>query len=435
MNAITTPHRSQFGRFTILRGGRSAWSTTFRVCLSLLALSLLFQTRALHQRFGTQIKLQKLRSLAAQRLEQLAKGYDQHAVFAEHHLDLGPSVSLSDYTALLDKAAQDALSFPESSQLPSALQQVITSARSAVSLFPKGGWPLKAMPSTISSTIRNVSELPYQFHGWEQQNPGWTIHIYDDDAAERWVTDFLAVPTESGLDKTNVFQVWETLQRPILKSDVFRYLIILFEGGLYADSDTSSVKPISEWGQGGTLQDWTDPTLLQLDAQARNLAFIDDSQPQPSLANEGSPALIVSLETFTRRDDSEGGHIVQYAFAAAPGHPVFLDVLQRIVEVSRAVDQLRAAGENTTWTTDQFVLAWTGPKPWSAAVWRYLWARWGFDSRRFHGVDHPVRVGDVLILPYESFQAIFSELDHEQPPEACLWHGLMGTDRWRTSAG
>ena len=412
---------------------KSTWSYVLRVCAFFLVLGLLYQTWALHTHFSTRLKLEKLRFLIATRLERLTAGFDQHAVFDVHHLDLGPSVSLANYTALLEKATRDAFSSTTSSRLPLKLQQVVASARSAVELAPKGGWFLQEIPATISTTIRNTSEMPEEFHGWAQRNPGWKINVFDNDAQDRWLMDLLAIPTESGLEKTVVLNAYEGLPRRILKSDMFRYLMIFLEGGVYADSDTSSVVPVAKWGQKGTLQDWTDPILLQLAAEAQALTYGDSRQPPPPPVNEAPPALVISLETATRRDDAEGGHLAQYAFASAPGHPMLLDLLQHIVEVSRAVEDLRAAGDNRTWNTDQLVFTWTGPEVWSSAVWRYLWARWGFDSRRLDQVNHPVRVGDVLILPVDAFRAPTPEPSQDQPIEACLWHGFNGHSRWRHS--
>jgi len=306
---------------------KSAWSAVLRIFVSFLLVGILYQTWVLRRQHSTQSTLEDLRDSIAQRLEHLNSNYDQQAVFDNHHLDVGPSVSFANYTALLEKATYDAFSLPSLPQ-PSRLQQAITSARSAAQLAPKDGWPLPELPHTISTSLKYIS----------------------------------------------------------------------------------------------------DPTLLRLNAEALKLNH-GDSRPPP--INEAPPALIVALETGTRRDDHEGGHLSQYAFAAAPGHPMFLDLLQHIVEVSRAVDQLRAAGDNRTWNLDRIVYTWTGPEIWSSAVWRYLWARWGFDSRRLHGTSHPVRVGDVLILPFLSFHAPWPEPKEDQPPEACLWHGFSGYTRWK----
>lgn len=407
---------------------RSAWSAVLRIFLSCLLLGILYQTWVLRGQHSTQATLEDLRSSIAQRLEQLSAGYDQQAFFDNHLLDLGPSVGFANYTALLEKATQDAFSLP-SSPLPSQLQQAITSARSAAQLAPKDGWPLLEMPHTITTSLKDISDMPPEFKGWERSNPGWSTEIYDDETQDRWMREHLAATTDSGSEKTAVLTTYEGLPRPVLKSDMFRYLKVFLDGGVYADSDTSGVVPVSEWGtKAGTLQDWTDLTLLRLNAEA--LIHTHGDSPSPPI-NEAPPALIVALETGTRRDDHEGGHLAQYGFAAAPGHPVFLDLLQHIVEVSRAVEQLRAAGDNRTWNTDRIVYTWTGPEIWSSAVWRYLWARWGFDSRRLHRTSHPIRVGDVLILPYMSFQAPAPEPIDGQPAEACLWHAFSGFTRWK----
>lgn len=375
MMATASAGRSHVGKVNIFCGAKSTCSAILRVRVSVLVLGLLYQTCILHDHFSNQSEFKKLRSLGAQRLDHFAESYDQETIYASHHLDLGPSVSHSDYSTLLEKAAKDAFSSPSFNIHP-AVQRAVAAARSAVTLFPEDGWPLGEIPTTVSTSIRNVMKLPHEFHGCEQQNSGWRVNIYDDAAIESWVNEYLAILTESGLEELNVLRAFKGLPRPVLKSDMFRYLRIFLEGGVYADTDTSSVVPVSQWGKRGTVQDWTDSKLLELDTAARNLTLANDTQSPHPLVNERPPALIVAIETQTKRDDSEGGHLVQYAFAGAPGHPVLLDVLQHIVEVSRAVEGLRAAGDNKTWNTGQIVYTWTGPEVWSSAVWRYLWALW-----------------------------------------------------------
>jgi alpha 1,6-mannosyltransferase len=39
-------------------------------------------------------------------------------------------------------------------------------------------------------------------------------------------------------------------------SDMLRYLLLLLEGGIYSDTDTKRLKPLSEWGRGARL--WKD---------------------------------------------------------------------------------------------------------------------------------------------------------------------------------
>ena len=80
--------------------------------------------------------------------------------------------------------------------------------------------------------------------------------------------------------------------------------------------------------------------VLQLAADAQNVAHATSSDSPPTSINKAPPAFIVAIETVTIRDDREGGHLAQYAFASAQGHPIFLDLLRHIVEVSRAMGEL-----------------------------------------------------------------------------------------------
>ena len=145
---------------------------------------------------------------------------------------------------------------------------------------------------------------------------------------------------------------------------------------------------------------------------AEGLEFISPS--------EAPPQLIVALESSPshwRGITEVGLQLVQYAFASSPGHPVFLDIMSRVVSTSRTVATQTEAGD-FRWNDDNFILTkWSGPGLWTEAVYRYLGARWGFDVRLLDGMDlwdegdesvgkgkKGVRVGDVLILRRDAFR-------------------------------
>jgi alpha 1,6-mannosyltransferase len=129
-----------------------------------------------------------------------------------------------------------------------------------------------------------------------------------------------------------------------------------------------------------------------------------------------------------------GFQVAEFTFAAQAGHPVYLDVLRHVQQMTRHVNSVRRGrgsesdGEDLAGDSDEFVFYWKGPTVWSQSVWRYLRARWGFDVARLTDVDHPVRVGDVLILPYASFQADYSESWAQQSNKFMVWHGAH--HRW-----
>ncbi|KAI4261824.1 MAG: hypothetical protein L6R42_002984, partial [Xanthoria sp. 1 TBL-2021] len=198
------------------------------------------------------------------RLDQLAGVYGEHAVFNAHHLDLGPSVRLRNHTARLDKASREAFTSTTSGHL-------ISSARSAVDLHSKTAWTPQEIPHKITTTAPNIFDMPPEFVGWKQRNPDWAIQRFDDKAMDDWIETNLGTPTDLAFDKTVILDVYNQLPRGILKSDVFRYLMIPLKGGVYADPDTSSVMPIAEWGHKRTTEDITDFKILQLAANVQNL--------------------------------------------------------------------------------------------------------------------------------------------------------------------
>lgn len=58
----------------------------------------------------------------------------------------------------------------------------------------------------------------------------------------------------------------------------------------------------------------------------------------------------------------------------------------------------------------------------------YILARHGINPRSYAGINAPVRIGDILLLPARSFQADASE--GPQPEHVCVWHGFLGS--WKS---
>lgn len=87
---------------------------------------------------------------------------------------------------------------------------------------------------------------------------------------------------------------------PVLKADLVRYLLVFTFGGVYTDTDTICLKPIRNWGDG-----------------------------KPDIS------LIVGVEADAKDipdwEKSYGRQLqmVQWTFAAAPGHPVLANTFFR----------------------------------------------------------------------------------------------------------
>lgn len=156
------------------------------------------------------------------------------------------------------------------------------------------------------------------------------------------------------------------------------------------------------------LHAWTDPKLQRL-LPHRNTP----------------PRLIVAIEDERDGPTAVRLKLAQWTFAAVPGHPVLLDLIQHVAKVSHYVSRSLKDGTGAYWMSDEFVMEWTGPKIFTEAVYRYLRAQWGFNFRRLKQVNHPVRVGDVLILPPRSFQADAAELRGGDLRYSYVWHGFV----------
>ena len=380
-------------------------------------------------------ELRSLLERADGRSQRLIRRYNRHDIFDDLQLDLGPSVRYRDYAGSIEQAANDL--FPFAHKHPRT-QYLVHNAKAAAALHahPLSVSELGAskipMPERLCTTAKNATHLPDTWNVWKMLNPHLDVVVYNDNTMEDWLNENLNLRGRPG--ELSFREEYERLPRMILKSDFYRYLQVFFEGGIYADSDTEPLHAITEWGNRGTTQDWTDKRMLALTTEAQKLGRDNKTLHDLVPINEAPPMLIFAIEYWTNtwwNTVNCGMQTVQWVFAAQPGHPVFLDLFQHIINVSHEVDR---AKDPELWLSDDAVFQWTGPCIFASAVWRYLWARWGFDYTEVIGAKHPVRVGDVLIMPYGAMQATFSELHVEQPMETMLWHGAhgFGENGWRT---
>ncbi|KAK0543840.1 hypothetical protein OC846_004232 [Tilletia horrida] len=274
----------------------------------------------------------------------------------------------------------------------------------------------------------------------EKEKEHWAEHLLADPEPSEWALKTFG--PNSALAAS-----WNTLDRGVMRADVWRYAILAFQGGLYSDLDTTSLQPVREWTSADKVVVW-------------------DVGAPPEL-RDGPPQLIVGLEA-----DTLGVHgweaywprpiqIVQWTLAGAQAHPVLLDVLRRIHNTLQHVEQFRSQSRSATthplrknqdgasasssssssslllqqqgggasrrgwlWPSppsrtnstssstsgrvDPFdtahgglvsVVEATGPGVWTDSVFAYLECRYGVHWSQLHGLKSVVRIGEVAILP------------------------------------
>jgi hypothetical protein len=195
-----------------------------------------------------------------------------------------------------------------------------------------------------------------------------------------------------------------------MKSDLLRYLILSVEGGVYSDIDTVAIRPVDAWI----------PRYLR-----------------------DRIRLVVGIE-FDKRDGPNWADIphdlqfCQWTIAAAPGHPVFTRMVERILDSLDDLSEQHGVPVSEITPGSFEVMNSTGPAAWTDVVFETLQ---GFDSSLNETKDlsfmEKSRVfGDVLVLTIDGFGMgqvhSASTNDGSIPPDALIKHQFWGS--WREPA-
>lgn len=178
------------------------------------------------------------------------------------------------------------------------------------------------IPKNIFQTWKHHN-LPLNFklgqNSWIEKNPEYTYHYYDDNMCLNFVKKYYPHALKS----------YESLKTPVEKADLWRYMIVHQFGGVYADIDTTCVRPIKSW----------------LNPSIKMLVCIEAD-------NNGTIPVGYTSDV----------QYCQWTFAAEPGSPILKDLIDEIVNTP-----------NKKWSDDQFmdILHLTGPGAFTRAVNRY----------------------------------------------------------------
>ncbi|WVN89581.1 uncharacterized protein L203_104808 [Cryptococcus depauperatus CBS 7841] len=250
-------------------------------------------------------------------------------------------------------------------------------------------------------------------------NEGWQWDLVTDKDANRWMKKYF-----SG---SRIMDIWDNLPPGILRSDTLRYLLLLLRGGIYTDTDTVLLKPPSKWGQKPRLykngENWLTNEQKQRWQQGATIEEII-----------GRPSIIVGLEADVgERTDwydwwPRPIQITQWTMASTPAHPIVLSTLLRILhstatavswahQTANVAKILKEQGrykdaQNLTKVSVMNepskggplgVMSWTGPGVWTDATLEYLRVKYGLKWVDLKGIQEPLRIGDIVILPVTGF--------------------------------
>ncbi|KAF1919281.1 alpha-1,6-mannosyltransferase Och1 [Ampelomyces quisqualis] len=244
----------------------------------------------------------------------------------------------------------------------------------ATTSIPKKIWQIwKVGPMAFEEAHADAAKT------WPAKNPTYRYEVLTDDNALEYL-DWHYGP--NGFNRPDLVNLYREVNLTIVKADLLRYLVMYAEGGVYADIDVETLRPVDRF------------IPKQYNTHEIDM-IIGVEIDEPAFASH--PILGSKCMSFC-----------QWTFAAKPRLPVMLRLIENIQdwlhELSRQNDVPIAALELDF---DQ-VISGTGPSAFTRAVLEQMTAQnngkevtWD----RFHDLEESKLVNGILVLSVEAFAA------------------------------
>ena len=143
-------------------------------------------------------------------------------------------------------------------------------------------------------------------------NPQYELITFDDEMSRRFVSRYYP----------EWLQLYDGLDVPVMRADMWRYLILHKYGGVYLDNDVDCKKPIDNWGDVFNVQIGRNHTLIGA------MVGIEYRRPlRPSVTGGKSYP-----DKF---------QVAQWTMAAQPGHYIYYRVVELI---NQTITHIRSGG-------------------------------------------------------------------------------------------
>lgn len=273
-------------------------------------------------------------------------------------------------------------------------------AGDAGSLIPPKIWQIMLPKKPSDEKKLPDAETLQHIASWVTMNTDYTYTMVGDKGGKGFVHSRFANDPE-------VVELYDTLPNVGMKSDLLRYLILDVEGGVYTDTDTIALKAIDKWV----------PKHLR-----------------------GKVRLIVGVE-FDRRDGGAWADIphwlqfCQWTIAAAPGHPVFRKMVDRVLQSTKDLSAAYQVPVGELHPTSFEVMNSTGPAAFTDVVFEQLqeYEPSLNTTKDLSFMTEPVLYGDILVLTIDGFgmgqSHSHSTHDGSIPDAALMKHLFQGS--WR----
>ena len=249
-------------------------------------------------------------------------------------------------------------------------------------------------PQTLTTEQRN------DIASWRAKHPFFYFTLMTDEQGDSFVREHYS-------NRPDIVDLFLRLPIPIFKADLFRYLVLVAKGGIYADIDVFCEQPISAW------------------------------LPQEHSDSIDSIDLIIGLEfdfDFRGEGVEVASQFANWVIASKSGNKHLKRVIDSAVSGIYAI-----AKENDVdiehlelWMFPDVVNV-AGPKRMTIAVLESLSddLKQLVDDRMISGAKEPRLIGDVLIMPNNAFAAMQAGYPTDRGP-VLVTHHYVGS--WKEAA-
>ena len=292
----------------------------------------------------------------------------------------------------------------------------------AAALAAQTSAPTRLFPPNMFWTMRHYMHLTAKERtfrrGCQSVNPGYNARLYDDASSRNFVLRYFP----------EWIELYDMLDKPVMKADMWRYLVLYQFGGVYFDLDVQCYeKPIDEWDElvrSGTIPIWPQTKVSSLNAATASA--------------RRDVRMIVGMEFRDWGDGRSRFQIVQWTMASQPQHSILLRTVQLINKTMELVRRGKHPSND--------VVSITGPVVFTRAVAEHMvrHGRLKQDQVRTHNASDEywievddeeldpntaILVGDVLILHKNAFGYHALHRDKIYSGERYVRHHFAG--RWR----
>mmetsp|Transcript_26616 Transcript_26616/g.37487 ORF Transcript_26616/g.37487 Transcript_26616/m.37487 type:complete len:359 (-) Transcript_26616:73-1149(-) len=241
-------------------------------------------------------------------------------------------------------------------------------------------------PANMFWTKRSASQQSSQERRFQERcqalNPNYEVRSYDDESSREFIANFFQ----------EYLSLYDGFKKPVMRADMWRYLILYQHGGVYFDLDVECLTPIDTWNSIAKEQDVLEWKRIM--------------KVRPLPPNEWQWISAIPIRMILGMEFRDYGEekfrrfqVVQWTIASQPKHPL----LKRTVQLVNETVALVGKNEHPT---DDDVLSITGPFLFTRAVVEHMiqYGRLQEDQVRVSSSNNWVEVNDETLDANKPFQ-------------------------------